>query len=110
MSSDEVYLAFFQKVVERLEADISRKKEHNASNTHELLGLALTLVLCNLHRLAPKLDLWRVVEPALAESHRLPWDEVRPHVAALVERCAQVLVSGEEEDSDIDLVVVKGAT
>ena len=71
VSSDGGYLAFFQKVVETLEADVSRVEEDNASDTREILGLALTLVFSNLCRLALQLDLQRVIEPVPAESRRL---------------------------------------
>lgn len=53
VSSDGGYLAFFQKVVETLEAGISRVEEDNASDARELLGLALTFIFSNQRRLVP---------------------------------------------------------
>ncbi|KAE8773635.1 40S ribosomal protein S5-1 [Hordeum vulgare] len=68
---DGGYLAFFQKVVEPLEAGISRVEEDSAADARELFGLALTLVFSNLCHLAPQLYLWRVVEPAPDKSRRI---------------------------------------
>lgn len=108
VSSNRGYLAFFQEVVETLEAGVSHVKEDNASDAHELLGLALTLVFSNQCRLVLELDLQRVIESVLAESQRLLRDEVLPRVDALVERYVQVPVSSGKEGSDAEPVGAKG--
>ena len=53
MHGDGGYLDFFQRVVEALEASVSRVNADNESDARDLLDLALTFVFSNLHRHAP---------------------------------------------------------
>ncbi|KAI4995869.1 hypothetical protein ZWY2020_037957 [Hordeum vulgare] len=108
VSSDGGYLAFFQKLVEALEASVSCVEEDNAFDPRELLGLAWTLIFSNLCCLVPQLDLQHVIESVPAEFWRLLQDEVRPRVDALVERYVWVPVSSEEEGFDAKPAGTKG--
>lgn len=109
VTSDGGYLTFFEGVVEALETSVPCAEKDGVADARELLSLALPLVFSNLCRLAPELDLRRIVASAHARSRLLSWGEVRPHVAALEERSARAHVSSEEEDSGTEHVVIKGA-